>query len=239
MGIYRTNGDSEKKKFLDETFKLRAMKIKKNLLKHKPTIVCLQEVSKQLFDLIYDEEFKRVYPYSYEEKFSDNFDSIIKKRDSNRDKVIEVHIFSQIPANEVKLYKVKGNLDYSNSLIMADFGKFIVLNSYLQAGSKKSPGQQKVWYHYSRCRQDEFIKIMEIIEKYHKPAILVGDFNCHLDGPLKEWNELKALKLKTFNPKDFIFIDSWRELESDPLKGFTEDTNINNMRWNSKSIEKN
>jgi len=54
--------------------------------------------------------------------------------------------------------------------------------------------------------------------------------NCHLDGNYNDWTELKqihAMKLtdtfRTIHPK---------------LHGFTEDTKINFMRWNTKFIHK-
>lgn len=235
MGMYRPCGNEEKKRFLDETFQLRAIEIKRIILKHKPTIVCLQEVSKELYDFINDAEFRKTYTYSYEENFCDKFvEEIIGKRKKD----IEVHIFSQIPATKIEVYEVPGMFDYTNSLIVADFGIFTIFNCYMQAGSKKSPGQETVWYHYSRCRQDEFNDIIKLTKQYTNP-IIVGDFNCHLDGPISEWNELKELKLKTFNKneKEYEFIDCWKELNKSE-RGFTENTDINTMRWNYKFIEK-
>lgn len=239
MGIYRPGDNEEKKKFLDESFKIRADIIREEILEKKPTVLCLQELSSKMYNNLYDDEMKKLYPYSYEQNFEKGE---YKKRDVKnfgKEKDIEVHIFSKIPAKSIELYKVKGNLNYTNSLIIADFENFTVFNCYLQAGSKKSAGQEKVWYHYSRCRQDELteiVKLSKLSEKYKNP-IIVGDFNCDLNGPIDEWNELKALKLKTFNKENYEFIDSW--VETNPKdKGFTENTGTNDMRWNSKFIEK-
>lgn len=236
MGIYRPGNDKDKKIFLDESFKIRADIIRDEILENQPTIICLQELSTNMYNNLYNDRMKEIYPYSYEQ----NFDSgKYKERDKEKfgkEKDIEVHIFSQIPAKSIELYKVKGNLNYTNSLIIADFENFTVFNCYLQAGSKKSAGQEKVWYHYSRCRQDELMEIVNLSNKYKNP-IIVGDFNCDLNGPIDEWNELKPLKLKTFNEKDNNFIDSWFEKNS-PDQGYTENTDTNHMRWNAKFIEK-
>ena len=116
---------------------------------------------------------------------------------------------------------------YNNSIIRVEYNDFVLYNVYLQAGSKKSPGQEHYWFHYTRCRIDQLKKIKELINKDTKPVILCGDFNFHLDGG-EEWLETNELK-------DY-FKDSWRELRK--TEGFTENTDVNTMRWNLKFQEK-
>jgi hypothetical protein len=62
--------------------------------------------------------------------------------------------------------------------------------------------------------------------------IICGDFNFHLDGTLEDWPEMEMIhKLKSDG-----FVDSYRKVNRDP--GYTEDTDLNKMRWNQKLIEK-
>lgn len=233
MGIFRLKQNEEENDFMKNTVMMRMNKIAMILKSKQPDVVCFQEMSKTAFEFLYN-QVKDVYPYIYEKNFCDNFDKVILQ---DRKKDIEVYMFSKYPVDNVKVYTVQGNLHYTNSLMIAEFKQFVVFNCYLQAGSKNSPGQDKYWYHYSRCRQDEMREIMKLIETYKKPVIIVGDFNCHLDGPLKDWNELSELKLKTFSNDDYTLVDSWKELYPNQ-NGFTENTDVNTMRWNMKFQEK-
>ena len=61
------------------------------------------------------------------------------------------------------LFGVEGNLSYNNSMLMIEFDDFIVFNVYLQAGTKNSPGQQNLWFNYSRCRYHEYLSIQNYI----------------------------------------------------------------------------
>ena len=62
------------------------------------------------------------------------------------------------------------------------------------------------------------------------PIILVGDFNCHLDGHYNDWPELREINKMQLN-------DTWKILRRDE-PGFTEDSDINDMRWNQKQMRK-
>jgi exonuclease III len=205
-------------------FILKLMKIRINLIadiiiKNNPDIICFQEVS--LIPLrILKKRLSFLYKYQYETDYF--FDEI-----SQRNREVETITFSKYPVCNYQVYGLDGNLRYNNSLIRTEFNNCVVYNVYLQAGSKKSPGQEYYWFHYTRCRIDQLKRIKELIEKDTKPVIICGDFNFHLDGG-DEWLEYNEIK-------DY-FKDSWKELNK--KDGFTENTDINTMRWNLKFQEK-
>ena len=229
-GIYRKKKPSESEhfnkydelnSFTEETIRMRMDKIAEEILISDPDVVCFQEMSNITHALL-SNKLDHIYKYKYEINFE------------KRQKIIEVHIFSKYPAKKAIIYGIKGNLNYRDSLMILEFNNVIIFNCYLQAGSKNSPGQEKYWYHYSRCREDQLNQIKKLIEEYLKidcniPIILLGDFNLHLDGPIEEWNELKVIK-------DYLQ-DSWKVVNKDD-NGFTENTDINTMRWNLKFQEK-
>ena len=205
-------------------FVLKLMKIRINLvadiiIKNNPDIICFQEVS--LIPLrILKKRLSLIYKYQYETDYF--FDKILE-----RNREVETITFSKYPVCNYQVYGLDGNLRYNNSLIRTEFSNFVLYNVYLQAGSKKSPGQEYYWFHYTRCRIDQLKRIKELIEKDTKPVIICGDFNFHLDGG-DEWLEYNEIK-------DY-FKDSWKDLNK--KDGFTENTDINTMRWNLKFQEK-
>jgi exonuclease III len=205
-------------------FILKLMKIRINLIadiiiKNSPDIICFQEVS--LIPLhILKKRLSFIYKYQYETDYF--FDETLK-----RNREVETIIFSKYPVSNYQVYGLDGNLRYNNSLIRAEFNNFVLYNVYLQAGSKHSPGQEHYWFHYTRCRMDQIKRIKELIDKDTKPVIICGDFNFHLDGG-DEWLEYNEIK-------DY-FKDSWKEIRKND--GFTENTDINSMRWNIKFQEK-
>jgi exonuclease III len=200
------------------------MKIRINLIadviiKNNPDIVCFQEVS--LISLqILKKRLSYIYKYQYETDYF--FDEILQ-----RNREVETITFSKYQVCNYQVYGLDGNLRYNNSLIRTEFNNFVLYNVYLQAGSKKSPGQEYYWFHYTRCRIDQLKRIKELIDKDMKPVIICGDFNFHLDGG-DEWLEYNEIK-------DY-FKDSWKEVNNN--EGFTENTDINTMRWNLKFQEK-
>ena len=205
-------------------FILKLMKIRINLIadiiiKNNPDIICFQEVS--LIPLqILKKRLSLIYKYQYETDYF--FDEILE-----RNREVETITFSKYPVLNYQVYGLDGNLKYNNSLLRTEFSNFVLYNVYLQAGSKKSPGQEYYWFHYTRCRIDQLKRIKELIDKDTKPVIICGDFNFHLDGG-DEWLEYNEIK-------DY-FKDSWTDLNK--KDGFTENTDINTMRWNLKFQEK-
>jgi exonuclease III len=225
MGIYRGSVD------VLNLMKKRMEILRKDILELKPDILCFQEMSTTSFNELYTKELSDVYKYYYEQDIQ-NPDLI---KDRNKD--IEVFVISKYPIKQVTIYQLEGNLEYSNSLGVYEFGNLIVINSYLQAGSKKSPGQTHKAKHYSRCRSQELMFINSLIDGIPNsdklPVILLGDFNFDLNGSIEEWPEIEHLH-------NLKFKDSW--IDANPTldinKGNTEETDINNMRWNNKLEEK-
>lgn len=223
MGIYRDKPD------VLNLMKKRIQMLQQEILDVKPDIMCFQEMSVTSFNLLYTKEISDIYKYYYEQ----NFENIM----TDRGKDIEVFVISKYPIEQVTIYKLEGNLDYTNSLAVYEFGNLIVINLYLQAGSKKSPGQMYKANHYARCRIQELLFIDSLIKKIPNnkkiPVVLLGDFNFDLNGSEEEWPEITHLR-------NLKFKDSW--IESNPKldkkQGNTEETDINTMRWNNKLEEK-
>ena len=225
MGIYRGSND------VLNLMKKRMELLQKEILELKPDILCFQEMSVTSFNELYTNELSNVYKYYYEQDFT----NIDLKKDRNKD--IEVFVISKYPIKKVTIYELEGNLGYTNSLGVYEFGNLIVINSYLQAGSKNSPGQKYKANNYSRCRIHELLFINSLIDTISNnnqiPTILLGDFNFDLNGTIEEWPEIEHLR-------NLNFKDSWIDanLKLNINMGNTEDTDINSMRWNNKLEEK-
>lgn len=225
-GLYRPN-NTNSDIFLRETIKIRMEAISKEILQLKPDIICFQEMTNIALENLV-ENIGNIYPYRYE----NDLDTKSNRKIRNRD--VEVYIFSKYPINKIQVFGIKGNQAYNNSFLIAEFSNLVIFNCYLQSGSRNSPGQEDYWYHYSRCRIDQIRQIKAIIQKYldlnpNLAIVVTGDFNFHLDGSYQEWPE-------AFEFKNFLN-DSYRILNPN-LKGYTEDTLINKMRWNTKFHEK-
>ena len=223
MGIYLVDNEAQ----------LTLMKLRINMLIHyllnteeQPDILCFQEMSATFFNLLY-EGIKHVYPYYYEDEFT-----TMKILDRKHD--VEVFLITKYPVKKIAIYPLEGNLNYNDSLGVFEFNNLIVINAYLQAGSRKSPGQKYKWEHYSRCRSQQLRFINLLIKSFDKPIVLLGDFNFDLNNQnMEEWPEVKY-----FN--EIGFTDSWQSLNHhlDPRLGLTENTEQNTMRFNSKLEEK-
>ena len=234
--IKRTNG--EKYMLLNELMILRMKKIVKEIIKKDPDVIIFQEVGYEALGML--RCFMRHYGIlSVYKGFGENFKTYSPatiEKEINRD--LEIYVFSKYLPKHIIQYTLHGNLGYSTGVIILNFDHINIIGCYLQAGSKKSPGQEDVWFHYARCRQEQLEAIGKIIniECSGSLVILCGDFNMHLDSNQDiddEWPELKTIqKLK--------LIDTWRLMYNDKEKypGYTEDTSINHMRWNMKFMEK-
>ena len=215
MGIYRNNES------VYNLMKLRMNMLNKELLELKPDILCFQEMSNESFELLYNKELQKIYPFYY----ANDIDELNK-----RNKDVEVFVISKYPIKKVTLYPLEGNLGYSNSLGVYEFDSIVIFNVYMQAGSKKSPGQTFKYQHYSRCRSQQLLFIKSIIDTFKpKPCIVLGDFNFDLNGSIEDWPEKNI-----FN--SIGLSDSWTKGLDE--SGLTENTDINHMRFNSKLEEK-
>jgi hypothetical protein len=69
--------------------------------------------------------------------------------------------------------------------------------------------------------------------KIKKPIVVLGDFNTNLSATFEEAPELRAFKLLGLE-------DAWLNKYSDRKNnpGYTEDTDVNHMRWNVKLEKK-
>jgi hypothetical protein len=186
-------------------------------------IIFFQEVSDTAFKTLKS----RMKGYVFSEQ-NFNMSNASLKRNSKMD----LFGFFKYTPQSVEIYSIGGNSGYDNSIMIVVYPNIVLLNVYLQAGSKFSPGLEHRAIHYSRCRSEQLQVINSIVKNFYnknkESAIVVaGDFNTDLDGNWPEYREISKLNLD----------DSFRKLY--PHKpGYTEDTDTNLMRWNAKFQKK-
>ncbi len=221
------------KEFMDWSLKKRLNEFINEINKYNIDIICLQEVSTEVYNYLKKHISKEYYFYETEIN--------IDKTKGYRNRNLEILFISKYPALKYSNYSIGGNLGYNNQVSVLEYDKLIIYGIYLQAGSKFSIGQEEKAHFYTRCRSEQLIILDELIktyEKEYKYHCILGDFNFHLDGHLKEWKEVKYLnEIKT------RFIDSYRYIHNDikdiDYYGYTEDTDLNHMRYNCKFLNKN
>lgn len=202
-----------------------------NILENNIDIICLQEVSNLVFETI---QTRLGDQYDFYDN-NINIELTLPKFKRSLENIFIVR--KNIKPSLFQNYLLQGNLDFNNNINILEFPNVVIINGYFQAGSKFSPGQENVAIHYSRCRYEQLKVLSQFIEKYNdKPIIICGDFNFNLDGNLVNWPETKYLDFLKSNG----FIDSYRHLFPNIIEnpGYTEDTQINFMRYNNKYIEK-
>jgi exonuclease III len=206
-------------------FNLRKSLLKSTIKNTNADILCLQEMSKFSYEQL--DKFISKYKYASEIPYPIN--------ESNRNRSVDVYLLSKYKPVKITNYSLPGVLGYYNCMLVIEFKNLIIFNVYLQAGSRSSSGQENYWIHYSRCRNDLLNIISDMYnDKYNdKNIIICGDFNFNLDGQIEEWPEIKQIN----NLKSNGFIDTFKTVNPDEY-GFTEDTDVNVMRWNQKLIEK-
>ncbi|AYV76642.1 MAG: hypothetical protein Terrestrivirus10_26 [Terrestrivirus sp.] len=217
-------GSGEYLEFLKETMQIRMQEIVKLVKEYDPDVVCIQEMTNLSFE--YLKELNEMYEYKSEPDFD------IKRYAQMRNRNVEVFVYSKYKPININIASISGNLGYNNAFLLVEYSNIIIINCYLQAGSKHSPGQENNWIHYSRCRKQELKAIRLVIEQLNEnklPIILTGDFNTDLGGNSEDWPELNEFK-------KINIIDTWKQLKGSG--GLTEDTDINHMRWNTKFMEK-
>jgi exonuclease III len=210
---------------LKRLFTLRKDLLLETLRESESDCICIQEMSEysysHLESYIKEHRFASEIPYKFE---------------TERNRSADCYYISKYRPQRIVMYSIGGVLEYNNSLIVIEYPNLIIFNIYNQAGSKSSIGQQNVWIHYSRCRYDILNIIYDLIE--NTPAyksnnvVICGDFNFHLDGDPKEWPEAEMMdKLYKCG-----FVDTYRQKNRGP--GYTENTDLNLMRWNHKLVDK-
>jgi exonuclease III len=227
---------------LQRLFGLRQSLLEKTLRGSGADMLCLQEMSEfsyaKLAGLISEYKFASEIPYPAHGT----------PTAAQRNRGVDVYFLSKYKPSAIYMYGVQGVLGYANALMAIEYPNLVVFNLYSQAGSKSSPGQQLKWLHYSRCRYDILQTIFDLIKSrpdsdasrkpmcQGKQVIVCGDFNFHLDGDLNEWPEMAMIE----KYKEDGFVDSFRQIHTDAsaVPGFTEDTDLNIMRWNQKLIDK-
>jgi len=218
-----------KQPFMTWSLKKRINNIIDIILEENLDIICLQEISTPVYKLLRERIGDKYY--FYEESIN------TEKTLAERHRSLEILFLSKIKAYRYTNYLLGGNLDYKNNLSVLEFPNLVIFGCYFQAGSKYSIGQEKKWFHYSRCRSEQLQVLFDEIQKYKQQKMIVlGDVNFNLDGQIDQWPEVKSLNTL----KEYGFIDSYRSLfpniETNP--GFTEDTETNLMRYNSKFMDK-
>ena len=210
-----------------QLFRLRKPLLEDTIRKTKADLLCLQEMSefsyRELEGLIHEYKFASEVPYPQGTPVA------------GRNRSVDIYLLSKYKPSALHVYGLPGVLGYENCLMVVEYKNLIVFNLYSQAGSVHSPGQTHKWIPYSRCRYDILQTIWGLIQsKYSEQNVIIcGDFNFHLDGSINEWPEMEMID--TFKANGFI--DTFRSVNPE-LPGFTEDTDLNYMRWNQKLIEK-
>lgn len=190
------------------------------LKKNRTDIVCLQEVGKKVLEALLDDPWI-IANYYFSEVDVDW---------RNRGDVICLTL-SRVQPMKTYIYTLKGGL-FPSDLIYMEFEDRIIINTSLHPGSKNSPGISDC-SNYSLCRIEQINIIGKIINKINTANKIIyfgGDFNIDFNGCSEDWPEIdKILELK--------MVDTWKLLKMGE-HGFTEDTLVNFMRWNTKQIEK-
>uniref|UniRef100_A0A6C0HP19 Endonuclease/exonuclease/phosphatase domain-containing protein n=1 Tax=viral metagenome TaxID=1070528 RepID=A0A6C0HP19_9ZZZZ len=204
---------------------LRSKLLIKTVLDQDADMLCFQEMSEHMLDKLKRPIIDK-YKFASEPAY---------KFDNRRNRDVDTYFVSKYTPKRIGVYGLPGVLEYKNSMCVVEFPNLIIFNLYLQAGSKSSIGQEMNWIHYSRCRFDLLNFVYDMIEKNYKNMniIICGDLNFHLDGTINDWPEVAMLN----KLKDTGFVDTFRHLHTSKT-GFTEDTDLNMMRYNYKLLNK-
>ena len=189
-------------------------------------IICLQECNKLLIEKLHDANIDSIYHMTFK---TTTFELKLK----TMDEIIENDLFcitlsKELPCEEL-YYALYG--EHIFGIVITKFNDFAIFNIHLQSGGIfSSNANQK--YHVCRSEQ---LKMIDILLKEHENIFLMGDFNFDLNGDETVWIEKDVFNKIIFHHK---LIDVWRTLQPS-LDGFTEDTDINIMRYNIKKQKKN
>jgi len=219
-----------KKEANKHLFRLRKDLLVETILNTRADLCFLQEMSQFSYGEL-EEPLISHYKYASERPFP----AAGTPTPTERKRQVEVYCLSKYQPSRIRMIGIEGVLGYKNSLIIVEYPNLVVFNLYSQAGSRSSPGQEHKWLHYSRCRFDILETIHDImVRDYHgSRMVLCGDFNFDLDGTRSDWPEIAMLR----KIMRLGFVDTFPHVNpGNP--GYTEDTDLNYMRWNQKLIEK-
>ena len=211
-------------------FQLRCDLLVRTILEADADLCFMQEMSAFAYGELAEPLISK-YKYASEAPYPAPGSTPIEERR----RAVEVYCLSKYKPSRIRVIGIEGVLGYKNSVMIVEFPNLVVFNLYNQAGSRKSPGQEHKWLHYSLCRYDilETIHDIMVAEFPERNMILCGDFNFDIDGSRSDWPEISMIR----KIKRIGFIDTFRERYPDD-PGYTEDTDLNFMRWNQKLIEK-
>ncbi len=209
-----------------ELIGIRMPLIAKTINDNSIDIICFQEMSYTTFDVL-NNLLKDKYNI-YEVRLPTQ--DLYKER--KHDVECAVAIKHKFKPKRIVVEPLGGNLTYMNSLMIIYFENLTIFNCYLQAGTKYSVGQEDLYLHYSRCR---FQLLEYIIGKIPKDSncIILGDFNINLNDSGENFPEIRMIH---YIEEKLGFVDNWKAKHK--TEGFTENTDINLMRWNDKFIDK-
>ena len=208
---------------LKKLFSLRKDMLISTILQANSDFVCLQEMSDYSYNELTD--VIQQYKYASEKPY---IKQISRKRNA------DIFFMSRFKPSKITIYGLPGILCYFNSMIVVEYINLVIINVYLQSGTKKSPGQANSWKQFSECRSILLQFIYDITKTFdNKNIVLCGDFNFHLDGTVQEWPEINIINKFKLDG----FIDTYKYVNPDN-DGFTEDTDRNSLRWNLKLIDK-
>jgi hypothetical protein len=147
--------------------------------------------------------FENLTELNYLLKDNKKFDIIDKLPDSttkssytsrHHDIECSVAIKKSLKPKRIIIDPLGGNLTYSNSLMIIEFDNLVIFNCYLQAGTKFSPGQDKLYLNYSRCREQLVEYVIEKVKAYNNiPIVILGDFNIDLNDDGTNFPEINII----------------------------------------------
>lgn len=178
------------------------------IIKDDPDIICIQEMSQQAID--YFKSRKEIYTNYF------FFEIDLKKNDKSSD--IPFILSKYKPRNVTKYMLETESINWP--FLIMEFTNLIVVNVQLQGGSENSNEMNS----FTKCRIQQLSDINEILKNYTQNIIFVGDINFNPDTDIEK-DQLNKL----------LLTDAWKKLKSND-DGFTEDTTLNKMRWNTKHV---
>lgn len=185
-------------------------------------VLCLQEVSHVGLDyLLQDPWLSQHYCYS-------------ETRWAGRHDVICLTL-SKVTPQRTHIYGFRCGL-FPNDIIVTEFDDRLIVNMNFHPGSNQSPGVTDSTL-YAQCRLEQLKMLQQVLAQVNsdatghiKPVWLASDFNVDLNGTEAAWPELTQIRAMGL-------VDTWAYLRpGEP--GFTEDTVINEVRWNTKQMDK-